>query len=49
MHYQTLELSIAAKVATVTLNRPEVRNAFNQATIAELTLAFDKHCAPVTK
>jgi methylglutaconyl-CoA hydratase len=42
MHYQTLELSIAAKVATVTLNRPEVRNAFNQATIAELALAFDK-------
>jgi methylglutaconyl-CoA hydratase len=42
MHYQTLELSIAAKVATVTLNRPEVRNAFNQATIAELALVFDE-------
>ena len=27
-------------VATVTLNRPEVRNAFNDQVIAELTEAF---------
>jgi methylglutaconyl-CoA hydratase len=42
MDYQTLEISVAAKVATVTLNRPEVRNAFNEAAIAELALAFDE-------
>jgi len=30
----------AGTVATVTLNRPEVRNAFNDAVIAELTAAF---------
>jgi methylglutaconyl-CoA hydratase len=42
MNYQTLQVAIAAKVATVTLNRPEVRNAFNEATIAELALAFDE-------
>ncbi|KAF3997246.1 enoyl-CoA hydratase/isomerase family protein [Glaciimonas immobilis] len=28
------------QVATITLNRPEVRNAFNQDTIAEITRAF---------
>jgi methylglutaconyl-CoA hydratase len=42
MIYHTLELTIAAKVATVTLNRPDVRNAFNQASIAELALVFDE-------
>jgi methylglutaconyl-CoA hydratase len=42
MDYQTLEIAVIDKVATVTLNRPEVRNAFNQATIAELALAFDE-------
>jgi methylglutaconyl-CoA hydratase len=42
MDYQTLEISVAAKVATVTLNRPDVRNAFNEAAIAELALAFDE-------
>jgi methylglutaconyl-CoA hydratase len=30
------------KVATVTLNRQDVRNAFNEAMIAELVLAFDE-------
>lgn len=30
----------SAPVATITLNRPEVRNAFNQETIAEITRAF---------
>ncbi|MEB0012191.1 enoyl-CoA hydratase/isomerase family protein [Glaciimonas sp. Gout2] len=29
-----------AQVATITLNRPDVRNAFNQDTIAEITRAF---------
>lgn len=40
MTYQTLELQHAGRVATVTLNRPEVRNAFNDGTIAELTQVF---------
>jgi methylglutaconyl-CoA hydratase len=38
----TLEISVIDKVATVTLNRPDVRNAFNEAAIAELALAFDE-------
>jgi methylglutaconyl-CoA hydratase len=42
MSYQTLDLSIADKVATVTLNRPELRNAFNELSIAELALVFDE-------
>ncbi len=42
MHYQTLAIDIADRVATLTLNRPEVRNAFNEITIAELSLAFDE-------
>jgi methylglutaconyl-CoA hydratase len=42
MSYQTLDISIAGKVATVTLNRPELRNAFNELAIAELALAFDE-------
>ena len=40
MQYSMLELSFAGHVATVTLNRPDVRNAFNETTIAELTDAF---------
>ncbi|MBC7607960.1 MAG: enoyl-CoA hydratase/isomerase family protein [Polaromonas sp.] len=35
-----LEVQINGLVATVTLNRPEVRNAFNDQVIAEVTLAF---------
>jgi methylglutaconyl-CoA hydratase len=42
MNYETLTVDIAAKVATVTLNRPDVRNAFNEFTIAELALAFNE-------
>ena len=42
MDYTTLSVTIADKVATVTLTRPEVRNAFNEKTIAELALAFDE-------
>lgn len=41
MEFETLKLAVEGKVATITLNRPEVRNAFNETTIAELTLAFD--------
>jgi len=40
MTYQTIELQQAGHVASVTLNRPEVRNAFNDTMIAELTQAF---------
>lgn len=46
MTYQTLIVeckaghSDQAQVATITLNRPDVRNAFNQDTIAEITRAF---------
>ena len=42
MDYQTLTVSIADKVATVTLDRPELRNAFNEHAIAELALVFDE-------
>ena len=42
MTYQTLAISITGTLATVTLNRPDVRNAFNELTISELTLAFDE-------
>ncbi len=40
MQYSMLEVRFAAHAATVTLNRPDVRNAFNETTIAELTDAF---------
>jgi len=36
----TLTITTAAHIARVTLNRPEVRNAFNEALIAELTETF---------
>ncbi|CAN7637611.1 enoyl-CoA hydratase/isomerase family protein [Pseudoduganella sp. LjRoot289] len=42
MTYETLEVAIAGKLATVTLNRPDVRNAFNEKTINDITLAFDE-------
>ncbi len=42
MSYQTLDVVIDGFFATVTLNRPEVRNAFNEATIAEITQAFQE-------
>ncbi len=42
MDFQTLRLDVAGSVATVTLNRPEVRNAFNDSTIGELALVFDQ-------
>ena len=42
MNYETLDIKFAGAVATVTLNRPDVRNAFNEFTIAELSLAFNE-------
>jgi len=40
MTYQTLAIQHAPQVATIVLNRPEVRNAFNETMIAEITHAF---------
>ncbi|MCC8400637.1 enoyl-CoA hydratase/isomerase family protein [Paraburkholderia sp. MMS20-SJTN17] len=40
MQYETLKVEVAGAIATVTLNRPDVRNAFNETMIAELTAAF---------
>lgn len=40
MHYQTLEITHSSTVATIWLNRPEVRNAFNEIAIAEIAHAF---------
>ena len=37
-----LQLNVTDLVATVTLNRPEVRNAFNEALIAEITQTFQE-------
>ncbi|WP_428853231.1 enoyl-CoA hydratase/isomerase family protein [Imbroritus primus] len=40
MEFSTLTVTTAGHIATVTLNRPDVRNAFNDTLIAELTGAF---------
>ena len=40
MPYQTLQLTVNGALATITLDRPDVRNAFNETTIADLTHAF---------
>jgi methylglutaconyl-CoA hydratase len=40
--FDTLQVAIAGRIATVTLNRPDVRNAFDEATIADLAMAFDE-------
>lgn len=40
MSYQTIELQRDGHTASVILNRPEVRNAFNEVTIAEITAVF---------
>ncbi|MFJ1259412.1 enoyl-CoA hydratase/isomerase family protein [Cupriavidus sp. CuC1] len=41
MIYSTLEVSRDGYLARIALNRPEVRNAFNEVVIAELTDAFN--------
>jgi len=40
--YETLEIDVADKVATITLNRPQLRNAFNETAIADIAMAFDE-------
>lgn len=42
MHYTTIELEHSERIATVYLNRPDVRNAFNEVMIAELTDVFSR-------
>ncbi len=39
-NWQTLDVRVDAQIASVTLNRPEVRNAFNGIMVAELAQAF---------
>ncbi|EDT04789.1 enoyl-CoA hydratase/isomerase family protein [Burkholderia ambifaria] len=41
MRYETIKVHESDRVATVTLARPAVRNAFDETTIAELTTAFE--------
>lgn len=40
--YETLDVSIERRVATVRLNRPEIHNAFNAKLIAELTQTLQR-------
>jgi methylglutaconyl-CoA hydratase len=42
MDYQTLTVTLTDRIGHVALNRPDVRNAFNEQSIAELALAFDE-------
>ncbi|HET6144046.1 MAG TPA: enoyl-CoA hydratase-related protein [Candidatus Acidoferrales bacterium] len=42
MTYQTLQLAVAGEVATITLNRPEKRNAISPEMIVEILAAFDE-------
>lgn len=40
MNYKTLQIATQHGIAVIWMNRPEVRNAFNETMIAELTQAF---------
>lgn len=42
MKYKTLQITEASQVLTVSLNRPELRNAFNSQLIIDLTDVFSK-------
>jgi methylglutaconyl-CoA hydratase len=42
MDYHTLNVAVDGRIARVTLDRPALRNAFNEQSIAELALAFDE-------
>lgn len=39
-HYKTIKLETGNGIATILLNRPDIRNAFNEVMISELTEAF---------
>jgi methylglutaconyl-CoA hydratase len=41
-NYKTIKLNTGNGIATILLNRPDIRNAFNEVMIAELTDAFQK-------
>lgn len=41
MEFETLKMTIEGDVASITLNRPEVRNAFNEQAIDEIRRAFE--------
>ena len=41
MNYQNIKLETAGRVATLTINRPEKRNALNQATRDEMIIALE--------
>ncbi|HLO90725.1 MAG TPA: enoyl-CoA hydratase-related protein [Lentimicrobium sp.] len=45
MSYKTLEIEYTDQVATIWLNRPDIRNAFNEVMISELIVAFNKASA----
>jgi len=40
MNYETLQVTTDKSVCAIWMNRPEVRNAFNETAVAELTQAF---------
>lgn len=42
MSYETIQVTIDHGAATVTLNRPDVRNAFNETVISELNQVFQE-------
>ena len=42
MEYKTIQLSFDSGVATITLNRPEKRNAVSFALVEEFLAAFDE-------
>jgi methylglutaconyl-CoA hydratase len=42
MPYKTLQLELAGEIATITLNRPEKRNAISPEMIVEILAAFDE-------
>jgi methylglutaconyl-CoA hydratase len=42
MNYQTLQLAVTGEIATITLNRPEKRNAISPEMIVEILAAFDE-------